>query len=440
MTANKRYAMFSIVLVLFLCVAQVNGSVLLVLPCLAAFLCLLCRCCTRDFTLPLLLFFLPWSPLLRFDPNNFSFYTVGMILVCGIHLLKRNRLRKYHIVLTLLLVVLTLTVKLINASFPDFDYITIFMLFLLFPVVKDEWSKKRYDFYTTVCFFALGIILAAILAKELYDYGSIRAFINLKSWQDVTRRSGFYSDPNFYTAQITAALGGAFAIILRQRKTSRTVFLAALILLLLYCGMFSSSKSFLLVTAVLIVVWVVEVFRIKGRTALKVCLLIGCFVTVVLFLTLSVFDEMWKSFSTRLSYSGNMSDVTTGRTDIWLNYLRLLFSDMKLLIFGNGLTNAYVDGRASHNTILQLYFQFGLVGVPLVVAWIVYFYRDLPKWEGKKHRTIALLLLIGCFVPWVAIDALFFNEFFLLQWYVFTGLVYFRTEGTTGGEISPPNP
>ncbi len=428
MTASKRYAIYSIVLVLFLCVAQVNGSSLLILLCLAAYLCLLCWCCVKDFTLPLLLFFLPWSQLLRLSPNDFSFYTVGMILVCGIHLLKRNRLRKYHIILTALLMVLTLSIKLIDGNFIDFDYITIFMLFLFFPVVKDEWSRKRYDFYTTVCFFALGIVLAAICAKELYDYGNIRAFIQVNAWQNVTRRSGFYDDPNFYTAQITAALGGAFAIILRQRKASHTVFLAALIILLLYCGMFSSSKSFLLITIILMAIWIVEVFRIKGRTALKVCLLVGCFVTVVLLLTLSVFEELWLSFADRLSYSDTMSDITTGRTDIWQNYLRQMFSDMKLLIFGNGLTKEYIGGRASHNTLLQLYYQFGLVGVPLVMAWIVYFYRDLPKWETKKRRTIALLLLIGSFAPWVAIDALFFDEFFLLQWYVFSGLLHFRTD------------
>ena len=30
--------------------------------------------------------------------------------------------------------------------------------------------------------------------------------------------------------------------------------------------------------------------------------------------------------------------------------------------------------------------------------------------------------LSGAFIPWLALDALFFDEFFLLQWFVYMGM------------------
>ena len=90
MQNNKSYLALCIVLVLLLCVAQVLGSTMLIIPCLAAFLVLVGWSCSHNFTLPILLFFLPWSPVLRTSPLGYSFFTFGLILVCGISIIKKR--------------------------------------------------------------------------------------------------------------------------------------------------------------------------------------------------------------------------------------------------------------------------------------------------------------------------------------------------------------
>lgn len=430
MPINRKYYAVSIALALLLCGAQITGSTILILASLAAFMLLMGWTCSQNFTLPILLFFLPWSQLLKTGSDAFSFYTFGLILVCAISVFKNwSCFKRYHIVIGLGLLFLTLLSKLLDGSSLSFDYIAFIMLILLFPVVKEEWTAGKYDFFQTVVFFSTGIIIAALCAQQFASYPNIAKYIDVQSYLTITRMSGFYGDSNFYTAQITAALGGCLTLILKERKKGRTIFLAACLLLLLYCGLLSASKSFAIVAILLLCLWIIEVLKMRGRTGLKISMLIGCGLAVIFIVSSTLISGLIEVFVTRFSYSSNMSDFTTGRTDLWKMYLEGLLDDVKLFMLGKGFTNLNMNGRASHNTLIQIVYQLGILGVPLLAIWIVCFFRDrpIPSSSGKRQAIYSLILLIGAFLPWFAIDALFFDEFFLLQWYVFIGLRQLRS-------------
>ena len=109
MPIKKVYLGISIALVLLLCAAQITGSTILILPCLAAFLVLIGWACSDNFTLPMLLFFLPWSPILRTTPTGYSFFTFGLVLVCAISIIKKRfRIKKYPIVVGIALLFFSL--------------------------------------------------------------------------------------------------------------------------------------------------------------------------------------------------------------------------------------------------------------------------------------------------------------------------------------------
>ncbi len=435
MPINWKYYVTSIALALLLCAAQISGSTIMILACLAVFMLLMGWTCSQDFTLPMLLFFLPWSQLMRTSPDSFSFYTFGMVLVCAISIFKNwSRFKRYHILVGLGLLLLSLLSKLLDGSSLSFDYIAFMMLVLLFPVVKEEWIAPKYDFFQVVVFFSTGIILAALCAQQFASYSNIAKYIDVDSYLTIKRMSGFYGDPNFYTAQITAALGGGLVMILRETKKGRTVFLAVILLLLMYCGLLSGSKSFAIIAILILCLWVIEVLKMQGRTGLKISLLIGCAVAVFFLVSSALLSNLIEVFITRFSFSSDMSDFTTGRTDLWKMYLEELMGDGKLLLLGKGFTKEFLYGRASHNTILQIVYQFGLLGAPLLFAWIAGFFRDVAKGTNseRKHLLGTLILMVGVFSPWLAIDVLFFDEFFLLQWYVFIGLRQLRTEERIG--------
>lgn len=427
--SRKIYAA-SLILALLLCFAQISGSSLLILPCLAAYLVLVAWGCVKDFTLPLLLFFLPWSPLMRTSTDSFSFFTFSLVMVSAISVIKNSRMfRWYHILAGLGLMFFTLLAKLVNGYTLSFDYIAFLMLIFLFPVIKEETTAKKYDFYVNVVFLATGIIVAALCAQQFSTYSNISRYIKVDSYLTITRMCGFYGDANFYTAQITAALAGGLVLILREKKTSRTVFLAILLLLLLYCGLLSGSKSFAIIAIAIVCVWIVEVLKLRGRLGLKISLLAGCAAAIALLTTSAILTSLVDVIATRFSFATDVSGFTTGRTDLWKMYLEEFGESFKLLCLGSGFTNVMINGRASHNTILQAFYQLGLVGVPFLVAWVVGFFRNgLSSAKGKLPVFYTIMLLLGVVLPWFALDMLFFDDFFLMQWYLLMGLCQLRNE------------
>lgn len=425
MALKKTYLFGSILIVLMLCFAQIKGSAALILACLISFLIMLGWCCVRNHTLPILLFFLPWSPMMRLNPTSFSIFTIGLMMVCMISVVKKRLyFRRYHIVVGIVLTFLTLLSKLLGGFSMGFDYIAFILLIVLFPVVREEHDHRSYDFFHTWIFLAMGIVLAALCAQQFAGYGGISRYITVHSYSTITRFCGFYGDPNFYTAQITAALGGGFYAILNEKTRHRVTTLGILLFLLLYCGFLSGSKSFVLVTATVIFLWAVELLRMRGKTGRKILLILLAVLAAVYIATSALFSGWIKILATRFSFSSSLSSLTTGRTELWMMYIEEILSNGKVFFLGEGFTNTKLNGHASHNTILQMIYQFGILGAPFLASWSFYFFKDVFQRNHirKKKNVAPWMLLIGTFLPWMAIDILFFDEFFLLQWYVYMAL------------------
>lgn len=425
MSETGKRSLLSIGLSLLLCLAHIRGSTLLLLACLGAFMFLIAHACISDVSFPVLLYFLPWSPILRLDPHSFSLYTFAIVMVCAISILKKRfRFKRYHIVAAMLLAIVTLLSKLLDGNALSFDYVAFLMLILVFPVVKEEWKQGKYDFYQTVITFSVGIILAALCALFFASYHGLAQFIRIDAWLSVIRRSGFYGDANFYAAQITAALGGGLLCLLRETKRSRTVFLFILQVVLLYCGFLSASKSFVLIALLLLLLWIIGLFRLQGRGTFKLMLILAAVVVTSFIATSELFRGLIQVFATRFSFHSNLSDLTTGRTDVWQDYVQELLHNWKILFLGEGYTKVVLGEKYTHNTILQMVFQLGLLGASVLLAWMVCFFMDAPR-PRKGTRILLshrLLVVVGAFAPWLAIDALFFDDFFLLQMYVYLGL------------------
>lgn len=419
------YFLWCIAIALALCAAQIMGSGILVIMCCAAFLILAFTGCIHDFTLPVVLFFLLWSPILRVSQDSFSFYTVGLVMIAALNVVKNwYRFKRYHLVAGILLLMITLLSKLIGGSYLALDYLCFIMMITIFPTFIEENAAKKYDFYGAAVFFSAGIILAALCAQQFAAYGNIARFIRVDAYSTIVRRCGFYGDPNFYTAQITAAMGGCLVMILRERAKGRTAVLGCLLLVLLYCGFLSGSKSFLLVSGLIALLWGIDLVKLRGRGRLKAMLILSGALAAVYIATSSLFSGLIDVVVTRFASATDMDSLTSGRMALWKNYLDAILGDWKTLLLGKGFTDVTVNGRASHNTAIQIIFQFGLIGTPVLAGWLVHFWRNLknPESTKKTGKISTLILMTGAFLPWMAIDALFFDEFFLLQWYCFMGV------------------
>lgn len=429
-------------LVLLLCFSHIAGSGILILGILLLYLILITVCCTKNFTLPMLLFFLPWSQLLRTSPDNFSFYTFGLVIICLVSIIKKKfSFKGYHIAAGIVISFITLLSKLLDGSWISFDYIAFIMLIVLFPVVKEESKAEKYGFYQIVVFFSVGVITAALCAYRFAHAPHISKYITVHSYLTITRMCGFYGDPNFYVAQVTAAMGGCLYCMLHSLKRQGLIVLSVLLAVLTYCGFMSGSKSFIIVAIVSVFVWVFEIMRMHGKTGRKIILIIFAF-AMVLYITFSALFGGWIDIvMTRLSFAKNLSDFTTGRTEIWQAYIREIFTDIKVFMIGKGLTNdILIMEKATHNTIIQAIFQFGILGTVVLVAWIIGFFKEkgLKRIYTRKDASL-FVLLIATLLPWMAIDILLFDEFFLFQWYILSAMrqnddIYAENNANTANE------
>lgn len=426
---NSRKAIYallsvSIVLVLGLCLSHIIGSSLLIISFLLSFLACLTVACVRNMALPVLLFFLPWMALMRTTPTSFSFFTFGLVLACIIGILKSGlRVKHYQIIGVICLSVVTLIAKTLHGYSFSFSYIAFLMMILLFPTLMWEIHGHRYSFYHVVLFFSLGIMIAALCAYYFAYFPNIAQYIHVDSYSNITRYSGFYGDPNFYSAQVAAALAGCLVLVLKTISKSRVALLCGLIVCLLYCGFLSASKSFLLVTVVLLLLWFVQLLISKGRAGQKVLLIVISAFAAVYIASSNMFGNLFDIVMSRLENANSWSDFTTHRTEIWADYTDAILSNVKILLLGNGFTNIKFSGVGSHNTLIQSIWQFGIIGAPVLIWWAINFLKDgIVRRLYSKQILIALILMGGTFAPWLAIDMLWSDDFFLMQAYIICGL------------------
>lgn len=412
------------VISVFLCYGQIRNSKALLAVCLLAFLGFVVLSCGRNAVFAVLLYFLPWSPLLRLDNKSVSFFTIALLAVCLVYCLKDHlSFNTYQSVLAFFLVLLTLAAKLWQGNPIRNNYLFfVCMLFLLPSVVE---KSNAVSFKEATLFFAAGVVMAALIAQQTAGFPNISKYINVQSYLSITRRSGFYGDPNFYAAHITACLAGVQLLLSREEKRVHQLALLALMVLLIYCGLLSASKSFVLITAGLFLAWV-PILLEKGHRTSKFRLLLGIMCAGAVIVSSSAFEPLFEVIDERFSYAANISQLTTKRTDLWMDYLNEFAHNVSLTLLGHGYTSVTLHGWASHNTIIQSVYQFGLLGAPLLFIWVALTLKRVRQGlkDSRSNWRYTLLMLVGVVIPWIALDILFFDEFFLLPVYVVLGSHY----------------
>ena len=400
-----------LLIALLLCIVQISGSKMLIAACLAAFLAFHFWSCFQNDAMCVLLFFLPWSPLLRMDRSSISLFTIALLVTC-LYYWQRDgfRLSLYQILVTAFLAVTTLIAKAIQSNPIQNHYLFFFMMLLLFPCVA-KGLRGAANFSRLTLFFSCGIIMAALSARQIAAYPNISQYIKVDSYLKITRLSGYYRDPNFYSAHITACLAGVQLLMSRERQRSRQIVWLGVMMVLIYCGMLSASKSFVIVLACL--------FFVKRGTAI----LAGVACAAAVMLLSAAVQDLLRMVMSRFSYAANVSDLTTHRSEIWRMYLHDLSYDPVLMLLGSGFTSVTLRMKASHNTIIQGVFQFGLIGLPVLCTWLV---MTLKRASGRSgcRKNAFLLMCVGVVLPWMALDIMFFDEFFLLPVYAVIGAGY----------------
>lgn len=303
----------------------------------------------------LLLFLLPFSAILKINVGQITFYTPLFFLTVIKMLWEQKGIQKNVFFAIAIFVIYAL----LNSGFSALTtMITMAAGLLMLYFLRNT----KVDAKTAITAFALGIVFASALALMKDSFPLISTLVSdaalkIDAGEYASRFSGLVGNPNYYTMDIIMALS-ALVVFLYSKKIPQKYMWYMLLLSAL--GIMSVSKSFLICWIILLAIWLILSLRQGIGGAIRYVLIAAlCLVGVYIL----AFDSV-NLYLFRLAQDseGELDDLFTGRLDIWKGYLEIIFSNQKILLFGNGLGTMADFGRGTHNTYLDALFNLGIVG------------------------------------------------------------------------------
>jgi len=357
--------------------------------------------CENKTAINFLFFFSPFSYIFIYNQYDiFIFIAVAFI----IKYLTRRIIKAIMLFPVLLLVYcMAFADPSVNLRIGHFVYPVLLCLTLTVCVVA-----KQENYRDAVQFFTVGFILSAIIGIFKKDIPSIYVLFDrdylyiadVETSMSIQRYSGLSYDPNFF-ALIDCILIAYMLFNYRGiNKKNGTQ-----LLFLIIAGFFTFSKSYVLLLAVIVVIYILKNSRYLVRSVVFITLFV-----VALVLSESYTDiKVLSLIKARFTAPSAANDLTTGRMDIWANYLTYLFQNPKTLFWGEGF-NAFALGKAAHNTYIDFIYRFGIIGTML---WALYFYlcyqTVIMKCQNQRIRGIPVPVAV-CLAGIMFLSAFHFQQ------------------------------
>jgi O-antigen ligase len=204
--------------------------------------------------------------------------------------------------------------------------------------------------------FALSHAMAVLDALDIVSFGDIER-------RKDGRVQGLIGESNQYGAFVAMTLPGVIAMCLITRGVERVVWLVASLITAITLVMTVSRGAFVATLVAGACAFIMfRRYAPPGRLAL---LAIASVAGIVLMTSLAAALGFGDLIEERLNTTGRMSEVSSGRTDIWSNALVTMFEQPLTLLTGYGWRSYWsMPFRYSpHNHYLNNWFNLGLVGL-----------------------------------------------------------------------------
>lgn len=329
------------------------------------------------------------SPIFKFSVGGTSFFTYLELLVI-IKLLIINRKLEVKFFAALALYSAYMMIGMGNEYTDLIKAICVPMLIYFFFKDMSYLSLKSCTFY-----YIVGIVISSVIGLAKAFIPNMTAFVNYKNVRMgqsassiifADRFSGLWTDPNYFSIHLIIAI--AVISVLFSRKEIRSTTFYAVYALMVAFGALTGSKSFILMLVVVTVLSVIVLLK-EGQYAHSV--LFGIVIAIGVFLLMSGYIDV---FSRAIYRIQNVSTLgfDTGRSDIWKGYFDMYFDSLPLMLFGSGLGKSFLL-RVPHNTYLDIFVLFGIVGGILCIA--TFHYAIKPRTISMKPQSIVPLITLA---------------------------------------------
>lgn len=374
----------------------------------------------------LLFFLLPFAVV--FSMAGFALFNMiyfSVVLKFIYH--KNGHLPKGNIALILLFIIFNLTFSWGGELFRLMKLCAYFLLAAMLFLDHKPLNLKK-----MLILYSLGIILAALFTQMGNIFPNVSnmtssATIRTLSGERVDRFSGLYTNPNFFTMDIIMALSCWFCYFIK-RNIEKVEYLFIIILSII--GFSSISNSFLLAYGLLLGIAVIDILKTNFKKGILSLIAMAAFFVIIGY---SLDDQTFNALTERVYTMGNAQDAaefTTRRSDLWQLYFDYIFTSVRTVFFGAGLT-VELDYYA-HNYFLETLYHLGIIGVILYLTTLSSSIKAYPKL--KKKGLINYIPLLIFLFRGVGIN-LFFRDnkiFFIILAVIALNTDFGKTESTEG--------
>jgi len=273
-------------------------------------------------------------------------------------------------------------------------YVLIPMLWLS-DVYTVEDVQRAAKCFVVSAIFAYSVLLV-MSWKGLGIEGILRAGFRLGSSSGLVNNSSMMSRYNANAISSTSILGVSYLCALLERKAVSGKYVLSLSAPLLLFAFFTKSRTGFLMAGILFLVYMGYLAVTKNRIKRSLLLVAVAFLFVAIIY--KYFPTVLEGFLDRF----HTDDITNGRTAINGQYIQRMLSDPTLLIFGYGIGN-YVRvaniamANSAHNAFVDTLMCWGILGVGLIVAFGVELYNSIKKRNRCKLPLMAYMPFLLCF-------------------------------------------
>ena len=288
--------------------------------------------------------------------------------------------------------------------------LSISQLVLLFVLLSNQKKEGIVDCAKWFCFSVIISSLYALLFRETSQINFLLGNEIEAYWKSsFTRFRGLFRDPNYYMTMVAVAIA-LLAILCLNQYLSRKKFVLGVGVLIVF-GALTYSKTFLIVLVIFSILFVVMLFfrkrYILGLVSSFLFLIIG-FVLSETILSVTVY---------RIISTNNVYDLTTGRSELIVEYLHEITKSADQLFFGAGLS-ADILGRGTHNLFLEIIYYYGLVGFGLMTVYIISLIwladKRFHNATGKKADMFRYAVLLIFILLFSTLQGLIFSITYVL--------------------------
>ena len=165
-------------------------------------------------------------------------------------------------------------------------------------------------------------------------------------------------------------------------------------------GLSTLSKCFLIVcTFIILYLFVMLVWKHKLKS-LYFILPAFCIVCIMAIIFKTTIGNIISRLFNKLDKELTLSEITTGRSDLWTLYLNNIISSIPNMLFGVGLFSQRLAPIGPHNLLIHLLYRIGFIGI-FMLGVLAYFYYKASNKSLKPTIYTAMPLFVFILISMV---------------------------------------